>query len=239
TRRCDDENVAFPCSVGLAHPRIDRQLRVILHVNDSVRSRERVDHQKIFATLENLERKIMVGSAWNSQHVALRFRVGRRPLGAVFVALCERFGQVRDRTSTHDALPCRYRGDGTELPKVFKRVRRVTLQIPISRVQRLPDTVQVGAIRNAFRPLQLLRLSGADGEQYRCRCHDRADESISHYSLLLLTSRYGTYWKHKPNVAAVLRPVFDPTRAVNRKINTWLPIFLWIRTSWKELYGKR
>src|SRR5207249_6261144 len=67
SRCCNDQDVAFPDSVGLAHPRINRQLRVILHVNDSVRGRERVDHQKIAITLENLERKIMVGYAWNSQ----------------------------------------------------------------------------------------------------------------------------------------------------------------------------
>src|SRR6266436_2876817 len=82
-RRCNDQDVPFPGSVGSAHPRIDRRLRVIFHVNDSVRGREWVDHQKIAVTLENLERKVMVGYAWDSQHVALRFRVRRRPIGAV------------------------------------------------------------------------------------------------------------------------------------------------------------
>src|SRR6267378_5167355 len=165
-RRCYDQDVAFPSSVGSAHPRIDGRLRVIFHVNDSVRGREWVDHQKIAVTLENLERKVMVGYAWNSQHVALRFRVRRRPIGAVFVALFERLRQVRNRASAHDAPPRRNRPDRAELPEVFACFRRMTLEIPIGGVQRLPDAVQVGTIRYALWTLRLLSqlqgLSGAD-----------------------------------------------------------------------------
>src|SRR5262245_50710163 len=125
--RRDDQDVAFPGSVGPAHPRIDRQLRVIFDVNDSVRGGEWVDDHQVAVTLENLEREIMVRYARNSQHVALRFGVRSRPLGAVFVALFERFGQVRNRTSAHNALPRRSRPDRAELPEVFESFGRMTL----------------------------------------------------------------------------------------------------------------
>src|SRR5215813_11294448 len=93
---------------------------MILYINGSVRGGERVHHQKIAVTLENLKRKIVIGYARNSQHVAFGFGVSRRPLCAVFVTLFQRFRQIRNRTSTNNALPRRNRRDRAELPEVLE-----------------------------------------------------------------------------------------------------------------------
>src|ERR1700722_14437826 len=55
----------------------------------------------------------------------------------------------------------------------------MAFQIPIGRVQRLPDSVEVRMPRNSCRTIQLLRLSDARGEQYCGRRHDCEYESIA------------------------------------------------------------
>src|SRR5206468_10676357 len=93
-------DIAFPYTVRLTHPRIDRQPGVILHIDDSVHGSEWVDHHKIPITLRNLERKIMVVRSRNSQHVALRLIVRYGPLGAVFVAFLESVRPIRNRAAS-------------------------------------------------------------------------------------------------------------------------------------------
>src|SRR5262249_30530265 len=116
---------------------------MIFHINDSVRGREWINHDKIAITLKNLKGEIVVCHAWNAKHVAFCFRVRGRPLGAVFVALCKRLRQIRNRASTDDALTRWNRSDRAELPKVFELFRRMRLEIPISRVYGLPNTIKV------------------------------------------------------------------------------------------------
>ena len=53
----------------------------------------------------------------------------------------------------------------------------MAFQVPIGRVQGLPDTIEVRMPRNRRRAIQLLRVRGA-GEQYGRRRRDRADDSI-------------------------------------------------------------
>src|ERR1700722_20397694 len=54
----------------------------------------------------------------------------------------------------------------------------MAFQIPIRRIQHLPDTVEVWMPRNSRGTIQLLRLSRATREQYRCCRQDDAVESI-------------------------------------------------------------
>ena len=134
---------------------------------------------RVAVTLEDLERHVVVGDARHAEHVALRFGIRRRPLGAVLVAFGERVGPVRNRPVTYDASPCWNRGDRAELPELVQGFRRMTLQIPVRRVQRLPDAVEIGMPGHACRTFQLrLSWSGTDGAHDRCRHRERSGPSI-------------------------------------------------------------
>jgi hypothetical protein len=95
----------------------------------------------------------------------------------------------------------------------------MALQIPIGRVQSLPDSVEVRMPRNSCRTIQLLRLSGATGERNRCHRHDRADESIVQ-SITPLSERVRA-GRH----ATEVRRIVD-TALTGRARH------LWIRTEW-------
>ena len=57
----------------------------------------------------------------------------------------------------------------------------MTLQIPVRRVQRLPDAAQIGTPANACRTVQLqLRLGNADGAHDRDRGRECSNPSMSH-----------------------------------------------------------
>ena len=82
-------------------------------------------------------------------------------------------------SSAQNAFPRRHDTDRAELPKVLAQsFHRMAFQIPIGRIQSLPDSVKARMPRNSCRPIQLLRSSGAAGERYGCRRHDHENESM-------------------------------------------------------------
>ncbi len=125
--------------------------RVILHRDHALHRRKRIDHQEIGIgpALENLERHVVVGRARNAQHVALRFGILFRKLRAVFVALLQCIGQIRNRAFAHNAAPRRNGADRAEFPEVCQRLGVMGFEIPIGGIHRLPNAVEIGVPGNA------------------------------------------------------------------------------------------
>src|SRR5438105_7925557 len=110
-------------TIGPSHPGIDgiTVMIVIPHMNESVSSRERINHLNVDITLGYLKWNIVVGVTRDAEHVAFCFIVRLGPLGAVFVALLERFCRIRDRApAANQTFPRRNRGDCSKLPESGK-----------------------------------------------------------------------------------------------------------------------
>ena len=124
------------------------------------------------AALEDLERKRHVGSARHPRQVALDLRVAIEPLLPVLVANFERLGSVRNHAAFNHARAAGHRAHCPEVhhflgghrtvrprPERHCMPRGMCLKVVVGRVQRLPDSIQVGvAVGRARRPIRL-RLS--------------------------------------------------------------------------------
>src|SRR5262245_25318603 len=101
-RHFDDEDITLPMPIVPTQSRIEGTTLVILHVNQPAPRRERINHHNIAVALRNLEWKVVISVARNTEHVALRLVVRSGPLAAVFVALFESFGFIRNYAAIAD-----------------------------------------------------------------------------------------------------------------------------------------
>src|SRR5207249_2063279 len=155
----NDQRVTVPTSDGPAHPGIGRSLRLAIHIDDARRTGKLVGEQDLLGCLNDLKGKADVGGPWNAWQITLRFGVARRvvdvdrdgmgePLFKIFLLLRLRPRLIRDLSTLDDALSGRLRPDRAHKLRKGRRPRSMRLDIPIGRVHRLPNSVQIGVLRS-------------------------------------------------------------------------------------------
>src|SRR5438067_784477 len=142
TRHVDDETIALPVADRVPHPTVSRAWRRLVHVDRAGGARILIGHQDDVRTLNNLKRIGHIRGARHARQITLDFRVSDQAVFKVLFLFRGRRGQVGDIIPLHDAWPRRHCADRTE-GHHLSRSRRMLLEVPVCRVDSLPDTVQV------------------------------------------------------------------------------------------------
>ena len=95
-RHFDDQGVALPAAVRLAHPAVDGCGIGVVHVNLAHRASVLVGHEQGLSVLKNLKRLRHIVGAGNTWQIALNLGIPCKPVGCVFVSLFECLGRVGD-----------------------------------------------------------------------------------------------------------------------------------------------
>ena len=129
----DNEGIPLPAAARVPHPPLDwpLRMRIPVHINVANGVLILVQDGDFVGLLNDLKRMRHVRDARNSRKVALGFRIERRAIVEVRLLSGQGRGLIRDR-SFHDTAP----GGHTE-------ARTVILEIPGSRVEHLPNALQV------------------------------------------------------------------------------------------------
>ena len=184
--RVDHQRVVFPVSVRPPHPAVGRRVNMVVDVDGPNRARILMHDHDVLLALDDLHRKRHVHPTRHTREVAFDHRIELNRARAVLVPLRQRLRPIGNLVAFHHAETARYRRQRTELSH-HARSRRVRLDVPVRRVERLPDPVQVGApIRRARRPiLSCLRGGRGHRRQSGGRDHRRdrqKGEPVAHQS---------------------------------------------------------
>src|SRR6476646_781803 len=89
-------------------------------------------------------------------------------MSVVIISLLNGVGQIRNRAAAFEhALSCGDGSDGAAPPKFLDTFCAMSLEIPVRRIQRLPDSVEIRMTANARCPLGCLYAGLRSGR--RCR----------------------------------------------------------------------
>ena len=157
------QRLAFPSSVGGAHPGVDRGLLRLAHVDHAIGARVLVGHKNDARGLYDLKREGHVGGARNPGHITFHFRIEFPAVGKIFLLLREGLGLIGDFAALDDAAPG---GNGAERSHLIIRptVAGMILQIRVCGVERLPDPIEVRmTVRGPGRAVGCLWLSVESG----------------------------------------------------------------------------
>src|SRR5579864_4319456 len=153
----DHQRVAFPVSDGPAHPRIRGNLRLAIQVDDASGARKFIRDQDLVGSLNHLKRQTDISGARNSRQKAFSLRVAGsvvgldvsgmgEPLLKVFLLLGRRPRLIGDLAAFDYALPRWFGANGAEEGGKWRHSRGMRLEVPISRVEGLPNAVQIGGL---------------------------------------------------------------------------------------------
>ena len=130
-----------------------------------------------FCALDDLKRLRQIHRPRDAGEVALDLGIGRQPLLEVRLLLRGGGGQIRQRSALDDAEPWNDGILGAEREDAT-RGGRMALDVPLSFVERLPDSVQVGfAVSRSRGAIGRLSGPGYDAESDReCGGDDKRAE---------------------------------------------------------------
>ena len=143
TGHVDHQRFALPVTVGPPHPTIAGRLRRRAHINDANRASVFVSHQNVLLRLDDLKRIREIGGTWHARQITLHLRIQLHPIRLILLLLGGRRRQIRDLIALDDAQAGRHGKDCSERGH-GPLGGGMSLQVPIRRVEGLPDSVQVG-----------------------------------------------------------------------------------------------
>ena len=142
-RHIDDERITFPMAHRPSHPRICGTLQLAVHTDDTAGAGKFVSHHNIRRRLDDLKRIGHIRGTRNAWQITLHFRIQLHPVLSVFLLFfrCPRL--VRNLVALDYTRPA---GNAESRAESSHRSwgRRMILNVPVGRVECLPNTIQVG-----------------------------------------------------------------------------------------------
>ena len=179
-RGVHDQRFPLPMPVRPPHPTIGGSLLVVVHIDGANGARKFVQDHDVLLALDDLEGVRHVRRARHPRQIALDFGIQRQPVSSVLLLFCQRLGLVRKLAPFNDAHSARHRIAGAQLPDQPRR-RRMGLDVPIGRVERLPDPVQIGlAVPGAGGPIRRSLTADRRNGQAQSGHHRHADRLVAH-----------------------------------------------------------
>src|SRR5213593_2242942 len=201
SRHIDNQRIALPFAVGPAHPGIDGRLRWFPHIDLAASVGILIDDRQPLLTLtdtgKDLEWIRQIRSAGHTGQMTFQFRIELQAVLVVFLFLFRGPLLIRNPSAFDDAQAWRRCADRAELEN-RRRSAALAFEVPVCRVEGLPDAAQVRlAVREtSYLGLQLVRAEcGLPGRRLsRRRCDgeqndEREFQRISH-RIVSLASLY-------------------------------------------------
>ena len=165
---------------------------MILHIDRPNGTCKFMDDHDVLLALDDLKRKRHIGGTGHAWKITLDRRVTSQSVLVVFSSRRPRVGRVRNLVTHYNSESTRDRGKCTQIPH-HTCSRCVWFDVPVCRVQHLPDSVQIRLAIRSLRRAILRCLCGEGGQagpkaccEENCGSGDRHDyEPVSHRELVL------------------------------------------------------